>query len=65
MVAPFGVQHDQVKEHGIENDDENQQHQVLEKRADILACAGFAEKVGNLAAQKFHLVAGRLNGGEA
>jgi hypothetical protein len=24
MVMPFGLQHDHVKEHGIENDDENQ-----------------------------------------
>ena len=60
MVTPFGVQHDHVKKHRVEND-ENQQHQILEQCADTLACAGFAEEVGNLAAQKLHLVASRLN----
>jgi hypothetical protein len=43
---------------------EGNRHQIFEQRADIPGCAGLAEEVGNLAAQKLQLVvAGSMIGG--
>ena len=54
VFSPFNVEHDEVKEDRENENYREQKHQILNKRAHILADLCLAEEVCELSGQKLH-----------